>query len=366
MTTLFLIGLFQSLFFATFLLSKKENKRANIVLGIWLIWIGCFFLETWINVSGTYKVYPHLSGIFSGIPFLHGPLLLLYTQFLISPKRSWQKRDWLHFLPFLIYYISAWFSFLSLGKLEKLEGMNNIIEGIIPGYLKVWGMLKAIHGTVYIIITLLLLRKYASNLKEKFSNLAKINLQWLQNLAIGFLIIYLFAIIGQGLSIIGIGNFEGILGLLAVLIILFIAFNGLRQGQLFELSTFPASIKYLHSRLEQKDIQQIKERIKVFLETKKPFLDPEFRLKELADGLAINPNDLSQVINEGFDQNFFSLINSYRVEEVKKQLKDPKYDHLTLLAIGLQCGFNSKTTFNTVFKKMAGQTPSEFKKMLSA
>ncbi|MEL6256529.1 MAG: helix-turn-helix domain-containing protein [Bacteroidota bacterium] len=75
---------------------------------------------------------------------------------------------------------------------------------------------------------------------------------------------------------------------------------------------------------------------------------------------------LSQIINQKEGKNFFDFINGYRVEEVKRNLADPNFDHFSILGIGLEAGFKSKSTFNAVFKKMTGHTPTAYKKLLTA
>ena len=89
-----------------------------------------------------------------------------------------------------------------------------------------------------------------------------------------------------------------------------------------------------------------------------PYLDPELTLPALAQRLGTNASILSAVINNAFGRNFNDFVNGYRVEAVKKMLQDPANSHYSLLGIGLACGFNSKSTFNRVFKKMTGSAPS--------
>ena len=91
-----------------------------------------------------------------------------------------------------------------------------------------------------------------------------------------------------------------------------------------------------------------------------PWLEPELTLTELAHRLRTNPSVLSRVINSGCGQNFNDFVNSYRVEAFKEAVKNPKNKHLSLLGIALDCGFNSKATFNRAFKKFTGLLPKEF------
>ncbi|HEY9490069.1 MAG TPA: helix-turn-helix domain-containing protein, partial [Chryseosolibacter sp.] len=105
-------------------------------------------------------------------------------------------------------------------------------------------------------------------------------------------------------------------------------------------------------------------RLKDFMDVQKPYLNASLSLPDLADKLHIPPYLLSRIVNERLNVNFFDFINQYRVAHVKTLLHDPKYNHLSLLGIALESGFNTKSAFNRVFKKITGQTPSDFKKAL--
>jgi AraC-like DNA-binding protein len=94
------------------------------------------------------------------------------------------------------------------------------------------------------------------------------------------------------------------------------------------------------------------------------YLNSELTLKSLADNLNIHPNILSKVINDGLDKSFSDFINEYRVNAIIDKLHSGNYDHITLLGISFECGFNSKTTFNRVFKNIKGITPLNYKKSI--
>ena len=107
------------------------------------------------------------------------------------------------------------------------------------------------------------------------------------------------------------------------------------------------------------------EQLKTYLLTNQPYLDGELTATKLAEDLKISRHELSAILNDDLGLSFYDLINGYRIEEFKKRVHDPDYAHLTLLAIAYDSGFNSKTTFNTIFKKYEGLTPSQYKKQLS-
>lgn len=96
------------------------------------------------------------------------------------------------------------------------------------------------------------------------------------------------------------------------------------------------------------------------MEQNRPFLDMELSLEKLAEPLAIRPGHLSQILNESLGVNFYEFVNEYRVREAQTRIADPKSADQTMLAIAFESGFNSKASFNRAFKRVTGQTPSEF------
>ncbi len=120
--------------------------------------------------------------------------------------------------------------------------------------------------------------------------------------------------------------------------------------------------RYANSNLREEDACEIDGRLVRYMEKEKPFLDNQLSLRQLADDLEVNTNYLSQVINERHNKNFVEFINEYRVTALKEKLEDPDNRQFTLLSLAFDCGFNSKTTFNTAFKKITGLTPTQYLK----
>lgn len=118
--------------------------------------------------------------------------------------------------------------------------------------------------------------------------------------------------------------------------------------------------KYKKTLLSKQEIKQYKQQLEQLMDAEKPYLDPELTLRSLAQSLDLTPNRLSQLLNEGFDKNFSEYVNSFRLETFKELVADPAYQQMTLLALAYESGFNSKTVFNTFFKKMEGKTPKAY------
>jgi len=154
------------------------------------------------------------------------------------------------------------------------------------------------------------------------------------------------------------------------IIIYFLGYYGIKQkpivsndNPILQIETTPTQkSKYASSSLKDVEKEKLTQWLTISMENEKPYLNENLTLKELADKLETTPNNLSQIINEKFNKNFYEFINEYRINEVKSLLADPKYSHYSMLGIAFECGFNSKSTFNSVFKQFTGKTPTEFKK----
>ena len=138
-------------------------------------------------------------------------------------------------------------------------------------------------------------------------------------------------------------------------------FQELMQSAFGEETTFNISDrKYKKSLFTSEEQKQYKQQLKNLMSEEMPFLDPNLTMRDLAEKLDIPPNHLSQLLNEGFDKNFAEFVNSYRLDAFKRKVADPAQQHLTILALAYDSGFNSKTVFNTFFKKMEGKTPKAY------
>jgi AraC-like DNA-binding protein len=124
--------------------------------------------------------------------------------------------------------------------------------------------------------------------------------------------------------------------------------------------------KYARSGLKKKDVDRYISKISKYMVIEKPYLNRELTIYDLASQLKIPRHFISEVINEHMGKNFYNLINDYRVEEVKQRIVDPAYRNLTILAIAYDSGFNSKSSFNTIFKEKTGMTPSEYQKSVTS
>lgn len=114
--------------------------------------------------------------------------------------------------------------------------------------------------------------------------------------------------------------------------------------------------------MDDAELEDLKVKLTILMETAKPYLESELNLIRLASKMDVSAHQLSYVLNQGFEENFFYFVNKYRVKRAKELLMDPAYKQYTILAIGYEAGFNSKTSFNNAFKKITSFTPTEYQK----
>ncbi|MCD4698335.1 MAG: AraC family transcriptional regulator [Bacteroidales bacterium] len=151
-----------------------------------------------------------------------------------------------------------------------------------------------------------------------------------------------------------------------MIIIIVIGYFGFNQGAIFinlsepELQTENNTRKYKSTGLSSENAKLITPKVLEYMKSEKPYLDSELSLVKLAGLLNIPHHHLSQVINEQLEKNFFEFINEYRVEEVKQLMAKNKDRKFTLLSIAHDGGFNSKSSFNSIFKKYTNNTPKEY------
>jgi AraC-like DNA-binding protein len=379
-----LIGAAQGLFMALVLVTLRQgNHQANIYLAIFLISFSVDLIDEFLD-STNYMLYvPHLLGVTQLTDFLYGPLLYFYVKVLTSPKPFRYQQLW-HFLPALLCII-YWIPFYRLNAqvkialflddiefLKNLEGFSIAELAAIYAYSPLVDVASVIFILTYIVLSLKLLITHGKNIKDQFSSIEKINLNWLRHLLIICFSLWCLFALSEFYDLMDLEeHFSDILFLAIVIVIFMMGFMGIRQPTIFvkpstpsqtEQASVPPSNKYRKSTLTKTQAKQIVQTLKQFMATDKPFLDNELTLASLADQVAVSPHHLSQVINEELGKNFFDFINQARIEEAKRYLTAPDKNTRSILTIAMDVGFNSKSSFYTAFKKYVHTTPSQFKK----
>ncbi len=384
LSIIYLIGAAQGIFLVVALLDKKiANKQANRYLAVFLLIFTLSLIDEFLFQSHFFYKYPHLIGIVWPLEFLYGPLFYFYIRELVSinpPARS--RKDLFHWILFFIgvlFAVPAWILDPDQ-KISMQYGLNHELTGdifranIFDGLSTI---LAVIQIAVYLRLSFRYLQYYRQNIRQQFSEIERINLSWLVTLLWLLLLLWIFHMVdiffSEGL---GIDDKAGkSLHVILVFIIYSLGYMGLRQPSIFKLEQSPDAVsdseteqshgkteKYRKSKLSDEHSKMLKDRLVTIMEERKPYLENGITLPQLANIVDCSPNNLSQVINDGFGKSFFDFINEYRIAYAKQQLQ--RSERQAVLQIAMDTGFNSKSAFYSAFKKEMGMTPSQYRKTI--
>ncbi len=370
MDTLFFIGVFLAFFLQFLLLSKKHKTLSDKILAVWMFFIGFHLFSYCIYYLGYWDKYPHLVGIHHWVPLLHGPLLYLYTVFSLRTDQHLRQKDYLHFTPsvFVSLYMFRFYFFYSTDR--KIMINNGEVDDFSL-FMTLSLIAFLLSGIIYPILSYRLLGKHRRLIDENFSYDENINLNWLKYCIWGIGGIFLTAtIISLLREVIGVEfgfNADLIFYTQITLFIFFLGYFGIRHKGIFADNIARSQIvepgtqgEYKKSGLNQDVAASSHQVLLKIMKEQKPFLQPKLTLGALAKLLDISVNHLSQIINQYEGVNFYDFVNKYRVEEFMLKVTDTKNKNFSILAIALDCGFNSKSSFNQVFKKITDKTPSQY------
>ncbi len=354
----------------------KSDRSVNKFLALYLACLS-------IIMSGplTLKIIGWKDSFFmTGFPVLAGPLLYFYVR---SFKESitWRKA-WPHLILFFIFVAG---SYLFVSYLDKKfpQATDFPKEAFSSPIAYLFFVARYTQLIIYYFISRKELRSYQKSIQHIFSETSRINLNWVRWLINGYVLIVIASVIIYFLMNKLPDKFY-LLYLLNIAVVtpyIYMAtYKGILQPTVWqnvstkEKETLEQQIleteeltKNQEGQKDQKEAIQdsrtteIVTRLKDLLDVKKLYQQPELTLQELANNLNYPSHQVSLAINDGMKKTFYDLINGYRVEEAKRLLLDPNSFNYTVLSVGFEAGFNSKTTFNTVFKKFTGLTPTEFR-----
>lgn len=211
---------------------------------------------------------------------------------------------------------------------------------------------------------------HQKNVQIFASSVEPITLSWLKYFLWSLVFMLLMWIGGDVLNLGGMATYTPIAYFIGVYIL---AYFVLRQQEIFpvapkEMIEIKAIIDASGKKVVEKreifdpaQLKNLKERLLQVMQSQKPYLDNELSLPKLAAAVHMSAHELSYLLNDGFEENFFQFVNRHRVEEAKRLLQNPQFSHLSMIGIAYEAGFNSKTTFNTAFKKMVGLSPTAFR-----
>lgn len=359
------------------ILTRQNRKEKDTIFAFTVIL--CFaihILDHLLRPLPEYKniIYPILY-ITRNIYYITGPVLLIYSSSLLHKNTMKLKHFMIHALPFIIWIV---LSVLFPDKLFRFS--KRVLEDLglltpnpkeqmsILATIRVLGAF--ISPLIYGSYVLLDIRKHRLRVKEFYSDRnTKNTLSWL-SILIGIMVIisFIYLIIEIYTRVVNLPpsrNPIRVLSIFPVLFIFYFSYFSKEQTIPKDIKSEFKPTKYEKSTLKDSEITKIHSELLNYMSSSKCFLEPDVNLDDIADKLNVTKHNLSQVINTKSGSNFYSFINTYRVEEFKKAIENNLYPNFTLIAIAMECGFRSSSSFYSVFKKITGKTPKQYMDQLS-
>lgn len=373
MINILLIGVFEGLFLAMLLFTKKRKTISDKILALFFIVFSLNIGLSYLDVYNRNHGFPYPVFILTAAPFLllHGPLLWLYIKSYTDQFFKLKTVYLLNLIPFAVMVIQLTFEIYILPANEKIEMVQTESFKYSLSY-SIFVLAIAISPIIYFYFGLQSIYRYKLKIEGYFSQKAGIDLRWLKVIIGSWLFMQLivnaFFIADLFVPVASFGLMQFLSFATGAVYVVFIGFYGLKQENVFLTHTIQIDLEkearnHLKDNYEKLVTAAENEFVKQLLNhmsEHKPYLEAEITLKILSNQLKVSPEFLSEVINTDFNKHFFDFINYYRIEEFKSQIKNEKNKKLTIIGIAYDCGFNSKATFNRVFKRSTGLTPSEY------
>lgn len=337
-------------FLFLFLLRRQKSGVVHwsfvlllISLSLVILRIHYLYFYFWHTIGSTF---------FGSGPFLFllAPALYLYLRSVVQPESGFKNADLGHFVLFSVVGV---FTLV----LVNSEGDQYLIMKQVIG--TPW-LFMVIQFGYYLYRSRKLVRFHQDRVTQGYSNLEGLDVSWIKYILWLFGLLLFFFIVITPLIIHGVNltTYKIFASLFFTLIMLFITYKGVRQRVTTEITNGnDSNTETIDTKIEG----ELKTKLINYMESQKPYLDPELTLVDLAKQLSISRNQLSAIINSGIGDNFYSFVNQYRVEEVKKLIQEDSKKQYTIMALASDAGFNSKSSFNNIFKKVTGLTPSEYR-----
>lgn len=362
------IGLSQTFFTALLIVTKKPSSVANKLMSalMFMLFFDLVFVLIKIKIIEFYS--------FPFIAFTYGPILFLYVLFMTTSGKKFSHLNLLHFLPFLAFFVIS----VIFRDQSMFSNMSDfLVQDKTISLRIVYGICFFLSISVYSILAFIAIGKHQKNLKNLVSyTSSQLTLNWLKIISISFYVSYIILFILGGLSIIvnfiPFDPYYTIFIFLALFSFIY-GFYIIKQPNLLNSLPYPEndssevekpSRGYLRSGLNKASADRLLKDLIDYTETNKPYLNRDLNINTMSELTGIPKHHITEILNEYYMRNFFTFINEYRVKEVILRLNDPSNKNYTIMAIAYDSGFNSKSTFNSIFKTITGYTPTHYKSEL--
>lgn len=344
-------------FFLTYLLWRKKeaNREAVRYFSALLLTISILMLLRVTYQPAFFKEFAEIILLPDVILFLTGPFIYLFTRALLRLDQLPFSRLYPHFIPAVVHVLVV-NSFIGLHLKGTLHYLS--IGQMIAGF-NLIELAAMLSFGVYITLSLRTYQQYRAEFYEKYA--APFIGNFLRSFFMVCFVLLVFWFAGFVVKVVRGKPDYAIYTLFWVLVvatIYFLAYKVWATPAILHLPKILEAEKALPegTPVSESDIEALQQ----FMETEKPYLNAEIKIGDLADALRLPKHQLSKIVNQGFQKNFFDFINGYRVRAFIHSRNDARLQHLNTLELAYQSGFNSKSAFNRAFLKETGQSPRNF------
>ncbi len=370
-STPLLVLVLQGLWFAILLFAKyfKRKNPSHLILAAILLLVCYQQLCYTLGFMGWYETYRTTKINYWLIPIslALAPSIYFYVNSITQSNFQFKKSDLKHYGLFFTLVVFRMFIFSYDAFQPGFRNNQNGVLKLAADEKIVQPLLVFLDFAVmllYLAFTFQLFFNYKRKIKQYFSNTYQLELNWVLSFLVLFTILFLYTSLQTVIDVFFIKlhyTQQWWLNLFLAITTFYIGVRGYftdtskLNGLSFNFTPKPV-VSELDKKVSEKEIKLLHS----YMETEKPYLNSDLNLSDLAAHLCMNRGQLSQVINLGFEKNFNDFINEFRVNAFKEQLEAGAHEQLSLLGVAFDCGFNSKATFNRVFKKFTNRSPSEF------
>ena len=330
----------------------QQERLSDKFLALVMFLLAMEIQDYTFGFSGINFLWEELNGFPRQFNLLLGPAIYFYLKTQVNRDYILKPKDLLHLVPYFIYFI-----FNLLIFVQGSEKVNNWQKSEFAFWID-WFIVLCITASYiyYFYQSIKIYKAYGVWTETKFSETETINLKWLRNfiylIIAGEIIKYCWSMADYIIDM----PYEKDWWwhLFTVGIIAYVGINGFAQVQPQKLDFSLENIPNKTEEIQDANIADYSElifKIERAFNQEKIFLEPELSLSQLAKRLKTNSTILSAAINKTYSKNFNDFVNEYRIKEFEKQIKNPENKNYTKLAVALDCGFNSKATFNRALKK---------------
>ncbi|PWL39636.1 hypothetical protein DKG77_02050 [Flagellimonas aquimarina] len=342
--------------FGFLLLEKKENRFANRFLSLSLICI-CLTFTPYMLDPSIWNTHRWLAWMPFSLSYWIGPSFYFYVRTLTNPSFRFLKRHLWHFSPLVLNYIHSIYHAVFPGSRTPWHWFHFVAE--------LFESAAILSILIYMVISIRRIKKYQQQLLNNVSNITEIDLQWVKKtimvIAASFVLISIFLFISSGVS----GKeffhqwdeYRSAVLLLYSFMLYWLSVRGYQQAQTIKIIK-PTDMPI---GLPDTESSKIIDQLHCTMVNEKLFRSPELSLTGLSKSVSVSERTISEVLNGTLNKNFYQFVNEYRVKDVQEKLKNPKNSNIKILSLAFDAGFNSKATFNRLFKAYTGLTPKEFK-----